>query len=342
MTATAHTMIDGTAAASGRLSSVASGVLEFVWPMYLTLVFTLGAWVLVPTVVLGWQPMTIISGSMAPAVQPGHVVVVEPYAGQDLGPGTVVTFRDSAQDRLVTHRISEVTEDGTITTRGDANAVDDVAPLTADRIVGVGRLVVPAAGLPALWLHEGRTDLLAMVVVLTVLTTASAASAASTAARAIRDRMSRRGGASRRSASRTLGLGAGVVALVAALAVTAVSRAAFVGAEANGGSSFAAGTVTAPTGLTATARCQVLGLNLIPRVELRWQPVAGAVRYDIYRSESATSGFALVQSATGTAHDDLGVVRGTTYHYRLRAVAGTWESVDGVTEAVTVPGGLSC
>src|SRR3546814_12981252 len=85
----------------------------------LTLVFTLGGWVLVPTVVIGWQPVTIISGSMAPTVPTGHVVMVEPYAGQDLGPGQVVTYRDSAQDRLVTHQVAAVDQDGTTTTKGE-------------------------------------------------------------------------------------------------------------------------------------------------------------------------------------------------------------------------------
>lgn len=342
MTATAHATFDATAASSGRLSSVASGVLEFVWPMYLTLVFTLGAWVLVPTVLLGWQPMTIISGSMSPTIQPGHVVVVEPYDGQEVGPGTVVTFRDAAQDRLVTHRVKAVAEDGTITTKGDANAVDDLDPLTTDRIVGVGRLVVPTAGLPALWVYQGRTDLLAVVGVLTVLATASAAGAASAGVRSVRQRLSLRGGTRRRSRLRTIALGTGAVGLAAVLSLTAVSRAAFVGAEDNPANSFQAGAISPPAGLTATPKCQLIVLNVIPRVELRWQAVSGATAYDIYRSQSADSGYALLTRTSSGWHDDLTVERGRTYHYRIRAVAGTWVSTDSSTASATVSTNLVC
>ena len=325
MTATAHATIDGTAASSGRLSSVASGVLEFVWPMYLTLVFTLGAWVLVPTLLFGWQPVTIISGSMAPAIQPGHVVVVEPFTGQELAPGTVVTYRDLDLDRLVTHRIAEVDEDGTITTRGDANAVDDAAPLTTDRIVGVGRLVVPAAGLPALWAHQGRTDLLAVVVVLTVLATVAAAGAASDGVRRVRRQLSLRRGTGRRSRVRTIALGAAVVASIGFVGATAVSRAAFVGAQDNPSNSFQAGTVAAPTGLTAT--CDPVDLLSSTRtVRVKWNGVSGAT-YRLERQTSLLGSWTVLTTGTATSYTDTvpNLVLSTTT-YRVRAVSGTWES----------------
>ena len=340
MTATAHATLDATAASSGRLSSVASGVLEFVWPMYLTLVFTLGAWVLVPTVVLGWQPMTIISGSMSPTIQPGHVAVVEPFAGQDLGPGTVVTYRDAAQGRLVTHRIDAVAEDGTITTKGDANAVEDLEPLTTDRIVGVGRLVVPAAGLPALWAHQGRTDLLALVVVLTVLATASAAGAASSGVREVRARLSLRRGTRQRSKFRALALGAALVASMGLVGMTAVSRAAFVGAEANAANAFQAGSIGTASGLGATGGCRLLVLG--PKVDLQWAAATGATSYEIFRSTSPSSGFASIGTASGTSFTDsgslLGLQTGRTYHYRVQARAGGWASADSNTASATTPG----
>lgn len=324
MTATAHATLDGTAASSGRLSSAASGVLEFVWPMYLTLVFTLGAWVLVPTVVLGWQPVTIISGSMAPAVQPGHVVIVEPFADQDLGPGTVVTYRDAAQDRFVTHRITAVEEDGTFTTRGDANAVDDREPLTADRIVGVGRLVVPAAGLPALWAHQDRTDLLAVVAVLTVLATGAAASAASAGARAAGRRLSLRGGTSSPPRVRTIGAAVGVLAVVAVLGTTVVSRAAFVGAEDNASNTFTAASIAPPPDLRAT--CVASGL-LSRRVELAWDPVPGAAAYEIQRSTLLPPSYQTIATVTTTSYaDTVSLTLLSSASYRVRAVDPPWSS----------------
>jgi signal peptidase I len=327
VTATAHATLDGTAASSGRLSSVASGVLEFIWPMYLTLVFTLGAWVLVPTVVLGWQPVTIISGSMAPTVQPGHVVVVEPFTGQMLEKGDVVTYRDVEVDRLVTHRISAIDEDGTITTKGDANAVDDSVPLTEDRIVGVGRLVVPAAGLPSLWAYEGRTDLLAMFAVLTVVAAGSAASAVSTGTRSLRQRLSLRGGTPQRSRLRNIGLATGVLAVVAILGATAVSRAAFVGAEDNSANAFHASTVAAPATLDAT--CQPAGLlDSEHTVHLQWAGVEAATGFVLERSTTSMVWDEVVRTpANQTSYTDpVSKLILSTLTYRVRAIVGTWES----------------
>lgn len=335
MTATAHATLDGTAASPGRLSSVASGVLEFIWPLYLTLVFTLGAWVLVPTVGLGWQPVTIISGSMAPTVQPGHVVVVEPFAGQTLEKGDVVTYRDASQGRLVTHRIAAIDQGGTITTKGDANAIDDPAPLTTDRIVGIGRLVVPAAGLPSFWAYQGRTDLLAVVGLLTVLAASSAASAVSTGTRSLRQRLSLRGGTSRRSRLRNVGLAIGVLAVLAVLGATAVSRAAFVGAQRNESNSFAAATVAPPTDTAAAADCGLLGLLAGPLVDVQWTAAPDATSYDVLRSTSPDTGYAVVTNTASTSFTDQNVSYSTTYYYRVRSIAGSWTSPDSATASAT-------
>ena len=328
MTATAHPSPAGTAA-SARLPSLAGKVVEFVWPMYLTLVLTLGAWVVVPGLVLGWTPVTVISGSMAPAIQPGQVVLFEPFRGQDVGPGTVVTFRDHAQDRLVTHRIVAVHDDGTIATRGDANADADPVPLTRDRIVGVGRLVVPAAGLPALWAHEGRTDLLAIVVALSVLTAGSAASAAVAGARAAGQQLSLRRGTRRRSPVRTVGLATGVVVVLVVLGTGAVSAAAFVGVGQNPANAFAARTVPAPEGLTGSGSCgeaEQSGRGSKPSVPLAWDPVPGATAYEVQRATAEGGPYTWLATVTGSCHRDADVNASTTYHYQVRTSVGAWTS----------------
>ncbi len=125
----------------------------------------LTAWVLVPSLVLGWEPVVINSGSMQPALSQGDVVVASPHK-DSIGPGTVVVFQD-AQGQLITHRISAVNEDGTYLTRGDANAQDDSTPLTADRIVGVGQVLVPMVGLPLVWLGKGSWAKLILWVLVT-------------------------------------------------------------------------------------------------------------------------------------------------------------------------------
>lgn len=120
--------------------------------------------VIVP-LVLGWVPLTVLSGSMEPAVPTGSQVVVEPLEGEEdaarLGVGDVVTFMPRPDDAtLVTHRIVQVAHDGegrlSFTTRGDANAAPDEEVLTATQLRGVVRYHVPWAGYAANLLDAGQ------------------------------------------------------------------------------------------------------------------------------------------------------------------------------------------
>ncbi len=108
-------------------------------------------WAILPAVGLGWSSVVITSGSMTPSVAAGDVIVAAPHDGHGLGPGTVVVFRDAGRPGLVTHRIVAVNEEGTYQTKGDANRIGDSTPLTPQQVVGVGRIMVPLVGLPALW-----------------------------------------------------------------------------------------------------------------------------------------------------------------------------------------------
>jgi signal peptidase len=76
-------------------------------------------------IVLGWRPLAVLSGSMAPTLQTGDEIVVEPVAPVALRVGDVVTFNDASRGNdLVTHRIRAIRVSGAtvhVVTRGDAN-----------------------------------------------------------------------------------------------------------------------------------------------------------------------------------------------------------------------------
>lgn len=102
--------------------------------------------------VLGYRTMTMLTGSMAPMIEPGDVTVVTPVAVADVTEGMVLTYHQPIGDRsLVTHRVVEVERgaDGTVSirTQGDANeAVDPwTATLEGDTAYQV-RAVVPELG----------------------------------------------------------------------------------------------------------------------------------------------------------------------------------------------------
>ena len=62
--------------------------------------------------VLGYRTMTMLTGSMAPMIDPGDVTVVTPIAVEDVTEGMVLTYHQPIGDRaLVTHRVVEVQRD---------------------------------------------------------------------------------------------------------------------------------------------------------------------------------------------------------------------------------------
>ncbi len=68
-----------------------------------------------------------------------------------------------------------------------------------------------------------------------------------------------------------------------------------------------------PTGLTASQG------TFTDRVRITWQASPRATEYALYRGLSQTGSFTLLTTVQGTSYDDLEVVLGTPYWYRVRA-----------------------
>ncbi|MGY1631781.1 signal peptidase I [Geodermatophilus sp. SYSU D01186] len=102
--------------------------------------------------VLGYRTLTMLTASMAPAIDPGDIVVTTPLAVQDVTPGMIITYHIPIDDhRLVTHRVLSVEHnpDGTVAvqTQGDANDHPDpwTAVLQGDTAYQV-QAVIPEVG----------------------------------------------------------------------------------------------------------------------------------------------------------------------------------------------------
>jgi len=102
--------------------------------------------------VLGYRTMTMLTGSMAPEINPGDVTIVTPIAISEVTEGMVITYHRPIEDHsLVTHRVIsvETAPDGSVSvqTKGDANEAADpwTATLKGDTAYQV-RAVVPALG----------------------------------------------------------------------------------------------------------------------------------------------------------------------------------------------------
>lgn len=90
--------------------------------------------------VLGFSPLTVISGSMEPAIKAGDLVVIR-YQ-REYKVGDIVTLRSG--NYFVTHRIIDM-EQGYVQTKGDANNVAD-KPVPLSSVEGKVVLIVPGVG----------------------------------------------------------------------------------------------------------------------------------------------------------------------------------------------------
>lgn len=123
---------------------------------------------------VGGRPLTVLTGSMAPAFNPGDVVIVKQTDAEDLQIGDVITFQaESDNPELTTHRITGVVLTGEgrqYVTRGDANGADDPVPVKPEQIRGAVWYSVPFVGHAAVW-ASGATvrtvvDLAALALIL--------------------------------------------------------------------------------------------------------------------------------------------------------------------------------
>lgn len=95
--------------------------------------------------------MRTLTGSMEPAIPVHSFIVTEEVDPSGLQVGDIITFRateSSMEGALNTHRITSVHEENgqlMFHTKGDANAVEDAAPVAAVNVVG--RVVFVSAAL---------------------------------------------------------------------------------------------------------------------------------------------------------------------------------------------------
>ena len=96
--------------------------------------------------IFGINPYVILSGSMEPGIPTGSVVYIDTH-DKDVHEGDIIAFQAGAgKGAMVTHRAVKINADGTITTKGDNNEVEDLAPLSPEYVVGKYKFHIPKLG----------------------------------------------------------------------------------------------------------------------------------------------------------------------------------------------------
>lgn len=105
----------------------------------------------------GYQIYNVLTQSMEPAMPVGSAIYVKRCDPQALEQGDIITFRLSEATGLVeTHRVVENdTQARQLITKGDANALPDVNPVSYERVVGKVVICIPVLGIVSEMLHSG-------------------------------------------------------------------------------------------------------------------------------------------------------------------------------------------
>lgn len=113
---------------------------------------------------VGIQSFNVISGSMEPSISVGSIVYVKSVDASEIQKDDVIAFESGAS--VVTHRVVGILEDGSFTTKGDANKVEDFKPVHFKDVIGKVEFHMPVFGYIAAWISEITGKIVAVMVLI--------------------------------------------------------------------------------------------------------------------------------------------------------------------------------
>lgn len=117
---------------------------------------------------LGDRPLTVMSGSMEPAIHTGDVEVTKPVRPLSVLIGDVVAFREpTGRNRLISHRVREIHPHGgavAFVTKGDANNTVERWSVPAAGRLGLVVQRLPRLGYGLVWVATPWGRILLLVV----------------------------------------------------------------------------------------------------------------------------------------------------------------------------------
>lgn len=124
-----------------------------------------------PPSVFGYSFLNVSSESMEPYIEKGSLVIVKNTNVDKLNTGDVITYFLDNKNVTVTHRIvkiNNIDNKKVITTKGDANNVEDNRQVTEDMIVGKVIFHIKVVGKIFIFIKKYFVFFLAAIIILYV------------------------------------------------------------------------------------------------------------------------------------------------------------------------------
>lgn len=99
----------------------------------------------------GYTPLIENTGSMEPVMERGDLLFVKEE--ENLKEHDIIAWHNS-EGGITTHRIMEVREDGTYTTKGDSNNIEDQSAVKKEQVIGVYTGKLAKAGYLLMYLQK--------------------------------------------------------------------------------------------------------------------------------------------------------------------------------------------
>lgn len=94
--------------------------------------------------ILGYKSYIIKTNSMEPTISINDVVITKKVEKEEIKIGDVITFLQDGE--VITHRITQIDDNGNYTTKGDNNNIEDIFKITYENIEGKHILTIPYLG----------------------------------------------------------------------------------------------------------------------------------------------------------------------------------------------------
>ena len=130
--------------------------MEKIFNLYRNILFVIAIimiGILILPMIVGIRPFVVLSGSMEPVIHTGSLCYInQKVESADIVTGDVIAF--NVDDETVVHRVIGFDDNGNFITKGDANDVQDIAPVPIDNFAGKQVFTIPYMGYVSQWLQS--------------------------------------------------------------------------------------------------------------------------------------------------------------------------------------------